>query len=74
MSRSLPLLIVLFIPFSRVIPAVIVASLVLLVVLGGLAARLGGAPQLRGATRVAFWGALAMGATAVVGHFFAGVV
>jgi VIT1/CCC1 family predicted Fe2+/Mn2+ transporter len=45
-------------------------SLLLLLALGALAARLGGAPLVRGATRVAFWGAAAMGATALVGHLF----
>jgi hypothetical protein len=38
--------------------------------LGGLAARAGGASALVGATRVAFWGALAMGITALVGRVF----
>ncbi len=38
--------------------------------LGALAARLGGAPMARGAARVAFWGAVAMVCTALVGRFF----
>ena len=33
-------------------------------------ARVGGAPMLRGAVRVAFWGALAMGASALAGRLF----
>ena len=49
---------------------VMAASLLLLVVLGALAARLGGASMWRGAVRVAFWGAVAMGATALVGRLF----
>jgi len=49
-------------------------TLVLLLVLGGLAARLGGAPLIRGALRVAFWGSVAMGCTAAVGHLFGAVV
>lgn len=65
-----PLLLVLLLPLDRVTPAVIVTSLLLLVGLGALAARLGGAPLLRGAVRVAFWGALAMGCTALVGRLF----
>jgi VIT1/CCC1 family predicted Fe2+/Mn2+ transporter len=36
----------------------------------GLAARVGGAPVLKAATRVAFWGALAMAITAAVGRLF----
>lgn len=66
----LPLLLVLFVPMAIITPAVIGSSLVLLVVLGGAAARLGGAPLLKGAVRVAFWGAVAMGCTALVGRLF----
>jgi VIT1/CCC1 family predicted Fe2+/Mn2+ transporter len=72
-GAALPLLLVLLVPFAHIIPAVIGASLVLLLVLGGLAAQLGGAPLLRGSLRVVFWGAVAMGATALVGHFFGAV-
>lgn len=50
------------------------ATLVLLAVLGGIAARLGGAPLVRGAVRVTFWGALAMALTALVGRLFGAVV
>lgn len=46
------------------------SALVLLAVLGAVAARVGGAPMLRGAVRVAFWGALAMGASALAGRLF----
>jgi VIT1/CCC1 family predicted Fe2+/Mn2+ transporter len=49
------------------------ASLLFLVVLGGLAAYTGGAGILKGVWRVVFWGALAMGITAGVGRLF-GVV
>ena len=44
--------------------------LVFLMVLGVVAARIGGAPVARGAGRVVFWGALAMGLTALVGRLF----
>jgi VIT1/CCC1 family predicted Fe2+/Mn2+ transporter len=46
------------------------ASLVCLAALGALAARVGGASAWIGAARVAFWGALAMAATAGVGALF----
>ena len=49
-------------------------SLVLLFGLGALAASIGGAPPLYAALRVTFWGALAMGLTAVVGWAFGLVV
>ena len=52
------------------VPVVLAVSLVLLAVLGAAAARLGGAPLVRGAARVTFWGAVAMGATALVGRLF----
>ena len=60
-------------PGRVIVPATIAGSLVLLVVLGAVAARLGGAPILRGAVRVTFWGAVAMATTALVGHFFGAV-
>jgi VIT1/CCC1 family predicted Fe2+/Mn2+ transporter len=49
-------------------------ALVTLVVLGGTAAYAGGASVTRGAMRVAFWGALAMGLTAGVGRLFGAAV
>ena len=42
--------------------------------MGGLAARTGGAPITVGAGRVAFWGALAMAATAGLGALLGAVV
>lgn len=56
---------------SWLVPA---STLFLLAVLGGVAAAVGGAPRGRGAARVAFWGALAMAASAVVGRWFGAVV
>jgi VIT1/CCC1 family predicted Fe2+/Mn2+ transporter len=46
------------------------SALVLLAILGAIAARVGGASAWRGALRVAFWGALAMAASALVGRLF----
>jgi VIT1/CCC1 family predicted Fe2+/Mn2+ transporter len=65
-----PLILVLLLPLAALTSAVVVSSIALLVVLGGIAARLGGAPMVRGAARVAFWGAVAMGCTALVGRLF----
>jgi VIT1/CCC1 family predicted Fe2+/Mn2+ transporter len=72
-GAALPLLMAWVIPGSLLITAVSVSSLVFLAILGGLAARTGGASIAVGAFRVTFWGALAMGLTAVVGNIF-GVV
>jgi len=49
-------------------------SLAFLALLGGLAARAGGAPVAADAVRVTFWGALAMGMAAGVGALFGTVV
>ncbi|MEO8452735.1 MAG: VIT family protein [Gemmatimonadota bacterium] len=65
-----PLLLVVTRPLTHLTPTVMGVSLLLLVLLGGFAARLGGAPIVRGSVRVAFWGAAAMGATALVGRLF----
>lgn len=51
-------------------PVVASASLGFLALTGAVAARAGGAPILRGAARVTFWGALAMALTAAVGTLF----
>jgi VIT1/CCC1 family predicted Fe2+/Mn2+ transporter len=65
-----PLLLALFLPTAGLTPVVAGTSLVLLSVLGATAAHLGAASVVRGAARVAFWGAVAMGSTALVGRFF----
>jgi VIT1/CCC1 family predicted Fe2+/Mn2+ transporter len=65
-----PLLLVALVPFALVTPAVGAGTIVLLLGLGGLAAWLGRASIVRGAARVAFWGAVAMGCTALVGAWF----
>lgn len=69
-----PVLMVVFLPLAALTAAVVGSSLVLLMILGGLAAHLGGAPRWRGAARVVFWGAVAMGCTALVGSLFGTVV
>lgn len=69
-----PLLLVLFFPLALLTPAVGAVTLVLLTALGAAAARLGGASVLKGASRVAFWGVVAMGCTALVGRLFGAVV
>ena len=63
----LPVVMALIFTGARLVEAVTVASLVLLAVLGAIGARAGGASVWRGALRVVFWGALAMGATALIG-------
>jgi vacuolar iron transporter family protein len=69
-GAALPVVVTIFAPDSTLIPIVSGSSLLFLTLLGGLAARAGGAGVVAGAWRVAFWGALAMGATALVGALF----
>jgi VIT1/CCC1 family predicted Fe2+/Mn2+ transporter len=66
----LPLGLLLAAPDGRVVVIVSGGALLCLAVLGGLAARAGGAGTLVGAMRVVFWGALAMALTAAVGALF----
>jgi VIT1/CCC1 family predicted Fe2+/Mn2+ transporter len=72
-GAALPLATAWLAPLEILIPVVAVLSLLFLATLGGLAAQTGGAPVLKGAARVTFWGALAMSMTAAVGGLF-GVV
>ncbi|OGE24804.1 MAG: hypothetical protein A3J42_08300 [Candidatus Dadabacteria bacterium RIFCSPHIGHO2_12_FULL_53_21] len=69
-GAALPLLAVLAAPLSVTVPVVSGTSLLFLAILGALAAHTGGASILKGAVRVTFWGALAMGLTAGVGALF----
>src|SRR4029079_2345016 len=62
-GAAMPLLTVVVVPKTLLIPFVIGTSILLLAFLGGLAARAGGAPVIRAALRVTFWGALAMALT-----------
>jgi VIT1/CCC1 family predicted Fe2+/Mn2+ transporter len=73
-GAALPLAIAAIVPEAALIPSVSGSSLAFLALLGGLAARAGGARTWVGALRVGFWGALAMGLTAGVGALFGAVV
>src|SRR6202140_3466875 len=69
-GAAMPLLVTAMAPASGLILLVSGTSLVFLALLGGLAARAGGAGVTMGAIRVTFWGALAMALTAGVGSLF----
>jgi len=73
-GSALPLIVAAIAPGATIGWAVSVASLVFLALLGGVAARTGGASIAKGALRIAFWGALAMVVTALVGRLFGAVV
>ena len=70
LGAALPLLAAWIMPLENLIWAVTLSSLLFLAFLGGLAAFAGGASILKGAVRVTFWGALAMGITAGIGQLF----
>jgi VIT1/CCC1 family predicted Fe2+/Mn2+ transporter len=72
-GAAMPLFAVAIVSESSLIPVVSATSLVFLAILGGLAARVGGARVAVGAMRVTFWGALAMALTAGVGTVFGAV-
>jgi len=69
-GAALPVLTALLAPHAVVGQATTVVTLLGLCLTGTLAAHAGGAPRLRGAVRVTFWGAIAMAAAALVGRLF----
>ena len=73
-GAAMPLLCAALAPSAALAPGVTATSLLFLAVLGGLAARAGGAGAATGAARVTFWGALAMAITYGVGRLFGAVV
>ena len=74
LGALMPLLVTSIAPGKELILLVSVSSLALLALLGGMAAYAGGAGVFIGATRVAFWGGLAMAMTAGIGWLFGTVV
>lgn len=65
-----PVLLAATLAHSKLAGVVVVTTLCVLAALGAVAARLGGASQLRGALRVVVWGAIAMAATYAIGAWF----
>lgn len=69
-GATFPLLSILILPQDIFAPAASALCVLLLGALGAVAARIGGAPPLKPALRIMFWGAAAMGMTSIVGHIF----
>lgn len=69
-GAALPLVLAAVVPARALIVVVSIGSLACLAALGAVAAHAGGASRLRGAVRVTFWSALALGITALVGRLF----
>ena len=70
LGAAVPVATATFAPASSLLWLVPILAIVLLGVLGATAAATGGAPPIRGAVRVCFWGSIAMGLTALVGGLF----
>jgi VIT1/CCC1 family predicted Fe2+/Mn2+ transporter len=73
-GAGVPILTILVVPGAALVLAVSVVTVLCLITLGAVAARIGGAPMLVGATRVTIWGMLAMLATGAVGSLFGATV
>jgi len=73
-GAAIPLVVAIFSPASAITYTVSGATLIFLAVLGGLGAMAGGAPILRAALRVVFWGAMAMVMTGLIGRFAGAVI
>jgi len=73
-GAAMPLAMVLLMPSSYLVIGVSIASLLFLALLGAVGARTGGANVWKATFRVTFWGALAMGLTAVIGALFGTVI
>lgn len=69
-AAAFPLAAAILAPSDKVIPAVVITTLICLAGLGALGAQAGGAPKLPATARVLFWGAAAMAITAGVGRIF----
>jgi vacuolar iron transporter family protein len=67
LGAAVPLLAITLAPEGIRIALTVVVTLIALAGLGGVGARLGGAPMARAATRVAAWGAAAMALTYAIG-------
>jgi len=74
LGAGIPLAAAAVVPDTITVPVVMAVSLVLLGILGGMAARAGGASIVVGAVRVTFWGLIAMTVTTAVGYLFGAVI
>ncbi|WP_234732319.1 VIT1/CCC1 transporter family protein [Acidocella facilis] len=69
-GAAVPLILAAVISLPRLIPGIGLGALLCLAVLGAIGAKAGGAPVLKPALRVTFWGILAMAATVGIGKLF----
>ena len=67
---ALPLLVVIFLPLDNLEYMLYGFALIFLIILGAMAAKAGGSSIGKAILRITFWGTVAMGLTAWVGHLF----
>ena len=65
-----PFLAALFLPLNKMILYQYGMTILFLMMLGAVSAKAGGAPIGKAVVRITFWGTIAMGLTALVGHYF----
>ncbi|BEO51874.1 hypothetical protein SMQE21_18140 [Serratia marcescens] len=70
LGSLLPLLVAMWVPVAWTRPALVASALISLGVLGGIAAKTGGALILPGVARILIWSALAMAVSSGVGLLF----
>jgi VIT1/CCC1 family predicted Fe2+/Mn2+ transporter len=73
-GAAAPLILIAVLPKSFLSAGIGLGTLLFLAILGAIGGRAGGAPMLRPSLRVAFWGALAMAATTLIGQLFGATV
>jgi VIT1/CCC1 family predicted Fe2+/Mn2+ transporter len=66
----LPVLVVFIAPLQYMIYLLYVSAILSLTILGATAAHAGGSSAIKAVIRVAFWGTVAMGITALIGYLF----
>ncbi|WP_111309021.1 VIT1/CCC1 transporter family protein [Confluentibacter sediminis] len=66
----LPLLVVIFLPLQNMEYYLYGFAIIFLIILGTIAAKTGGSSITKAIIRITFWGTVAMGLTAFVGHLF----
>lgn len=67
---TLPVLVVYLSPLKNMIYLLYFSALIFLVILGATAAKTGGSSMSKAVVRIAFWGTMAMGITALIGYLF----
>ena len=67
---ALPLLVGFIAPLEQMVSSQFVAAMIFLIVLGIVAAKIGGSNPKKAVIRITFWGTIAMGLTAFIGSLF----